>query len=436
MNQKEFAKRRKQLMRMIGDDGIAILPSAPIRIRSRDVEYRYRQDSDFYYLSGFAEPESVILLAPGRAAGEFVLFCRERDKLKEQWDGSRAGPEGVVEQYCADDAFPIDDIDDILPGILESRSCVYYTMGADADFDARIGEWINSLRSRGSSGIHTPHEFVALDHLLHDMRLYKSRAELSAMRKAAGIAVSAHHRAMRMIRDGLYEYQVEAEYVHEFCRHRAGVSYSPIVGAGVNSCTLHYVNNTGVLADGDLVLIDAGCEYDYYASDVTRTIPVSGRFTSEQRAVYEIVLEAQLAAIDKTVIGNHWNDPHDAAVRIITRGLKKIGLLQGTLARLVRDGAYREFFMHRTGHWIGMDVHDVGDYKVGDEWRLLEAGMVTTVEPGIYINAASRAAARWHNIGIRIEDDVVVCKNGPDVLSGGLVKGVDEIEELMAGGRE
>lgn len=433
MNPKEFAKRRKQLMRMVGDDGIAILPSAPVRNRSRGVEYRFRQDSDFYYLTGFAEPDSVAVLVPGRATGEFVIFCRDRNKLKEQWDGSRAGPEGAVENFFADDAFPIDDIDDILPGIMESRSRVYYSMGVYAEFDARIGEWLNSMRSRESSGIHTPHEFVALDHLLHDMRLYKSRAEISALRKAAKIAVTAHSRAMRMTGPGLLEYEIEAEYVHEFCRHQADVAYNPIIAAGANACTLHYVENDAVLEAGDLLLVDAGCEYDYYASDVTRTFPVSGRFSAEQRAVYEIVLEAQLRAIEKVIVGNHWNDPHDAAVRVITKGLKKLGLLQGTPARLMRDGAYREFFMHRTGHWLGMDVHDVGDYKVGDKWRLLEAGMVMTVEPGIYIGGSTRVPARWRNIGIRIEDDVVVNKHGPDVLSKALVKDPDEIESLMAG---
>lgn len=431
MNPKEFAKRRKQLMRMVGDDGIAILPSAPVRIRSRDVEYRYRQDSDFYYLTGFAEPESVAILAPGRTNGEFVLFCRERDPLKEQWDGSRSGPDGAVQSFAADDAFPIDDIDDILPGIMESRSRVYYTMGMYQDFDVRIGEWINAMRSRESSGVHTPHEFVALDHLLHDMRLYKSRAELAVMRKAAKIAVAAHTRAIGVVKPGLAEFEVEAEYVHEFRRNQAGVSYSPIVGSGPNTCTLHYVRNDGVLADGDLLLIDAGCEFDYYASDITRTVPVSGRYTAEQRAIYEIVLEAQLAAIEKTVVGNHWDEPHDAAVRVITKGLKKNGLLQGSLSRLIRDGAYQEFFMHRTGHWLGMDVHDVGDYKVGDEWRLLEAGMVTTVEPGVYIGASASVPTRWKNIGVRIEDDVAITANGPDVLSKDLVKDPDDIEALM-----
>jgi Xaa-Pro aminopeptidase len=337
-----------------------------------------------------------------------------------------------VEDYDADDAFPIDDIDDILPGILESRNRVFYTMGAFAEFDQRITEWVKGLRSREASGIHTPHEFIALDHILHDMRLYKSRAEISAMRKAAKIAVSAHRRAIAHVAPGMYEYEVEAEYLHEFRRHDASWSYTPIVGTGANACTLHYVDNNAQLADKDLLLIDAGCEYDYYASDITRTIPVNGRFSPEQRAVYEIVLEAQLAAVEKTRKGNHWNDPHDAAVRIITKGLKKIGLLDGTVPKLIRDEAYREYFMHRTGHWIGMDVHDVGDYKVGDEWRFLEPGMATTVEPGIYIPASRKVPARWRNIGVRIEDDVVVTSNGPDVLSKGLVKDADEIEKLMA----
>lgn len=419
-------------MRMVGTGGIAILPSAPVRLRSRDVEYRFRQDSDFYYLTGFAEPDAVAVLMPGRDSGEYVLFCRDRDSDKELWDGSRAGLKGAVEHFDADDAFPIDDIDDILPGIMESCSSVYYTIGAYGEFDRRMTEWVKSLRSRNARGIHTPDEFVALDHLLHDMRLYKSRAEISAMRRSAKIAVNAHKRGISRVQAGMFEYEVEAEYIHEFRRHDASTSYVPIVGTGANACTLHYVDNNAQLADGDLLLVDAGCEYDYYASDVTRTVPVNGKFTPEQRAIYEIVLEAQLAAIEKTCIGNHWNDPHDAAVRVITRGLKKNGLLEGSLPKLIRQGAYREYFMHRTGHWIGMDVHDVGDYKVGDEWRLLESGMVTTVEPGIYIPASRKVPARWRNIGVRIEDDVAVTNSGPDVLSKGLVKDPDDIESLMA----
>jgi len=432
MNHKEFQKRRRQLMRMVGQGGIVILPSAPVRTRSRDVEYNYRQDSDFYYITGFAEPESVAVLVPGRANGEYLLFCRERDPKREQWDGLRAGQAGAVEHYGADDAFPIEDLDDILPGIMESCERVYYTMGMYAEFDARIAEWVNSLRAKLNRGVHTPQEFVALDHLLHDMRLYKSRGEISAMRKSAKVAVEAHKRAMRITEPGLFEYEVEAEFRHEFRRNDAWVSYSPIVAGGKNACILHYVENDAELKDGELLLIDAGCELDYYASDITRTFPVNGRFSPEQRAVYEIVLEAQHAAIEKTVVGNHWNEPHDAAVKVITKGLKKLGLLEGPLPKLIKDGAYQPYYMHRTGHWIGMDVHDVGDYKVGDEWRMLEAGMVTTVEPGIYIGNSRKIPKAFRNIGIRIEDDVAVTNKGPDVLSKGLVADPDDIESLMS----
>jgi Xaa-Pro aminopeptidase len=431
MNSKEFHKRRRTLMRMVGQGGIVILPSAPVRTRSRDVEYRFRQDSDFYYMTGFAEPEAVAVLVPGRANGEYLLFCREKDPKREQWDGLRAGQAGAVEHYGADDAFPIEDLDDILPGIMESCSRVYYTMGQYADFDARMAEWVNTLRSRLNRGVHTPQEFVALDHLLHDMRLYKSRSEISAMRKSAKVAVEAHTRAMKVTRPGLFEYEVEAEFIHEYRRNNASHSYSPIVGGGKNACILHYVENSARLVDGDLLLIDAGCELDYYASDITRTFPVNGRFSPEQRAVYEIVLEAQAAAIEKTVVGNHWNEPHDAAVRAITIGLRKLGLLDGSLPRLIKDAAYQPYYMHRTGHWIGMDVHDVGDYKVGDEWRMLEAGMVTTVEPGIYIRNSRNVPKNFRNIGIRIEDDVAITNKGPDVLSKGLVKDPDDIESLM-----
>lgn len=431
MNEKEFERRRKQLMRMVGVGGIAILPAAPVRKRSRDVEYRYRQDSDFYYLTGFREPDAVAVLVPGRRQGEYLLFCRERDPDRELWDGSRAGQDGAVADFGADDAFPIDDIDDIIPGLIEGCSRVYYTMGMYSDFDSHVADWVNSLRSKLSRGVHTPQEFVALDHLLHDMRLYKSRAEISAMRRSARVAVAAHKRAMQITRPGMFEYEVEAEFRHEFRRNGAWASYNPIVGGGANACTLHYVDNHDVLRDGDLLLIDAGCELDYYASDITRTFPINGRFSAEQRAVYEIVLEAQDAAIEKTVKGNHWNEPHDAAVRVITKGLRKLGLLDGSLPKLIKDGAYRPFYMHRTGHWLGMDVHDVGDYKVGDEWRVLEPGMVTTVEPGIYIPNKRNIPKAFRNIGIRIEDDVAVTSKGPDVLSKGLPRDPDDIEALM-----
>lgn len=432
MKKIEFQRRRRQFMKMVGEEGIAILPSAPVRRRSRDVEYRYRQDSDFYYLTGFAEPDAVAVLAPGRSSGDYLLFCRERDPEREQWDGSRAGPEGAVADFGASDAFPIEDIDDILPGIMETRSAVYYTMGAYADFDARIGAWVKSLRERGRNRSRAPQEFVALDHLLHDMRLYKSRAELSAMRRAAKVATAAHRAAMRAAEPGLHEYELEAEMIREFRRNDAINSYSPIVGSGANGCVLHYVENRRQIEDGDLVLIDAGCEHDYYASDITRTFPANGKFSAEQRAIYEIVLEAQYAAIDKVRTGNHWNDPHDAAVRVITRGLKKLKLLDGSLPRLLRDEAYKPFFMHRTGHWLGIDVHDVGDYRIGDEWRLLEPGMVMTVEPGIYLAPGADVPRQFRGIGIRIEDDVAVTRREPDVLSKHLEKDPDDVEALMA----
>jgi Xaa-Pro aminopeptidase len=432
MNKNEFARRRRQLMRMIGKGGIAILPAAPTRVRNRDVEYAYRQDSDFYYLTGFAEPEGVAVLAPGRPHGEYLLFCRDRDPERETWDGRRAGPEGAVRDYGADDAFPVADIDDILPGVLEHCDRVYYTMGLHAEFDQRLLGWVNQLRAAAKAGVSTPGEFVALDHLLHDMRLFKSRREVATMRTAAKIAAAAHVRAMRACRPGMMEYEIEAEFLHEFRRHDATVSYHPIVGGGANGCILHYTENRDRLADGDLLLIDAGCEYDYYASDITRTFPVNGRFSPEQRALYEVVLEAQRAAIAAVEPGRHWDEPHEAAVRVLTRGLLRLGLLKGRLPKLVKDGAYRRFYMHRTGHWLGMDVHDVGDYKVGEEWRVLEPGMVLTVEPGLYIPPGSKGVAKkWWGMGIRIEDDVLVTADGAEVLSADAPKDPDEIERLM-----
>jgi Xaa-Pro aminopeptidase len=423
-------------MRLMGRDSIAILPAAPTRQRNNDVEYNYRPDSDFYYLTGFAEPEAVAVLIPGRPAAEYVLFVRDRNPEREIWDGKRAGTAGAVDDYGADDAFPIGDIDEILPGLLEGRERVYYTMGLHHEFDQRVVGWVNGLRAQARSGLHPPQEFVALDHVLHDMRLFKSRAELACMRRAGEIGAAAHVRAMRFCRPGQMEYEVMAEILHEFNRHGADISYHPIVGGGANSCVLHYRDNNARLAEGDLLLVDAGCEYGYYASDITRTYPVSGRFTPEQRAIYDIVLEAQYAAIDKVRPGNHWNEPHDAAVRAITAGLVRLKLIKGPVASAIRAGSYKKFFMHRTGHWLGMDVHDVGDYKVGDEWRVFEPGMVLTVEPGIYIAAGTRGVSRrYWNIGVRIEDDVAVTRKGCEVLTSQAPKTADEIEALMASGR-
>ena len=429
----ECARRRRELMRMMGRDAIAIVPAADVCYRNNDVEYDYRQDSDFYFLTGFEEPEAVAVLIPGRASGEYVLFCRDRDPTREMWDGTRAGPEGAVERYGADDAFPIGDIDEILPGLLEPRSRVFYTMGLSADFDSQVISWVNGLRAQARKGLHSPQEFVALDHVLHDMRLTKSSVEIAWMRRAADIAVAAHQRALHRVAPGVMEYEVAADILHEFHSHRAQASYAPIVGGGENTCVLHYRANSAVLKDGDLILIDAGCEYEYYASDITRTFPVNGRYSPPQRALYEVVLEAQYAAIEQVRVGNHWNDPHEAAVRVITTGLVRLGLLSGKVPKLIKDGAYRRYFMHRTGHWLGMDVHDVGDYRVGDVWRALEPGMALTVEPGIYVPATDRQAPKeFRGMGIRIEDDVVVTRGEPKVLTQALVKTPDDIEKFMS----
>ncbi|MCB1789640.1 MAG: aminopeptidase P N-terminal domain-containing protein [Gammaproteobacteria bacterium] len=433
MKATEYKRRRRQLMTMMGGGSIAILPTAHETIRNRDVHHPYRPDSDFHYLTGFPEPEAVAVLVPGRPHGEFILFCREKDATKEMWDGYRAGLEGAVRDYGADDAFPISDLDDILPGLLEERERVYFAMGSDPGFDQRVSDWVGQVRSRARAGVHGPIEFLALDHYLHDMRLYKSRAEVGAMRTAARISAQAHGELMRRCRPGMYEYQLASLFSHECQMAGAGhLAYPSIVGGGNNACVLHYVENRDALQDGDLVLIDAGCELDYYASDITRTFPVNGCFSDAQRALYELVLEAQHAAIDKVRAGNHWNDPHEAAVRVLTKGLLKLGLLRGTLAKALKSKSYSRFYMHRTGHWLGMDVHDVGDYKIDGHWRELEPGMVLTVEPGLYIPRGSKGVAKkWQGIGIRIEDDVLVTRGDPDVLSRDVPKSVDAIEALM-----
>lgn len=418
-------------MRMMDTDAIAILPAAPEVIRNRDVAYPYRQDSDLLYLTGFPEPEAVAVICPGREHGEFVLFCRERDPEKEVWHGSRAGVEGAVERYGADDAFPVGDIDDILPGMIEGRDRVFCTMGRYDDFDRRVMQWVNDIRSQVRSGGHAPNEFIALDHVLHDMRLFKTRDEIRTMRRAARISVAAHERAMRTCRPGMREYELEAEFWHEFRRNGAEPAYGLIVGGGANGCVLHYVANDHTLRDGDLVLIDAGAEYDGYAADITRTFPVNGRFSDAQRDVYAIVLSAQKAAIEAAVNNGHWNEPHEVARRILVQGMIDLGLLKGEVDGRIEDGSYRRFFMHRTGHWLGMDVHDVGDYKIDEGWRHLEPGMCLTIEPGLYISAADDVPEHLHDIGVRIEDDVLITRDGHEVLTDGLAKEIDDIEALM-----
>lgn len=432
MNNKIYAQRRKQLMRMMGENSIAILPAAPTLIRNRDVEHSFRQDSDFYYLSGFSEPESVVVLVPGRKQAQYILFCRERDKVKEIWNGYRYGPEGAVEHFAADDAFPIEDLEEILPGLMERCESVYYTIGLHPEFDKQVMACVNGLRKSARGGVRAPNEFVSLDYLLHDMRLFKSRDEIKLMRKAAKISVQGHINAMKLCQPGKYEYELEAELLYQFNRNGAGWAYPSIVGGGANSCILHYTENNQPLNDGDIVLIDAGAEYGGYAADITRTFPVNGKYSEAQKEIYDLVLAAQDAAIKVTKPGNHWNDPHNAAVKVMTKGMIELGLLKGKLSALIKDGAYSQYYMHRTGHWIGMDVHDVGDYKVDEEWRLLEPGMALTIEPGLYIPHGSRGAKRWWDIGVRIEDDILVTKDGCDLLTKGLPRTTEEVEAVMA----
>ena len=432
----EYARRRRALMREMGRDAIAVIAAAPVHLRNNDVEYAYRQDSDFHHLTGFGEPESVAVLVPGRPQGEYLLFVRDRDPTRETWDGRRAGPAGACRDFGADDAFPIADIDEILPGLMESRARVFYTVGVNRDFDQRLVGWVNGLRAQAKHGRHAPHEIVALEHALHEMRLFKSRGEVEQMRHAARIAAAAHLRAMRHCRPGVFEYEIAAEIRHEFHRADADISYLPIVGGGANGCILHYRENASVLRDGELLLIDAGCEFRHYASDITRTFPVNGRFDAAQRAAYDLVLEANRAAIEAVRPGEHWNRPHEVAVQVLTAGMVRLGLLKGRVPTLIKEEAYRRFYMHKTGHWLGMDVHDVGEYKIGDAWRALEPGMVLTIEPGLYIPPGTRGVPpEFRNIGIRIEDDVLVTREGHEVLTDGVPKDADAIEAVMAAAR-
>ncbi|ODS63150.1 MAG: Xaa-Pro aminopeptidase [Arenimonas sp. SCN 70-307] len=429
----EFARRRKQLMRMADEDAILILPSAPERVRSHDTHYPYRQDSDFWYLSGFPEPEAVLVLVPGRKHGEVLLFCRDRDPEREAWDGPRAGPEGAVEAHGVDDAYPITDLDEILPGLLEGRSRVYYHFGRDTEFDLKLIGWVNRVRSQVRHGAQPPHEFLELGHLLHELRLFKSPAELKLMRHSANIAAEAQLAAMRATRVGGREYEVEAALQYTYRRHNAVAAYEPIVGAGANGCVLHYRANNAPLNDGELLLCDAGAEYAGYASDITRTWPVNGRYSKEQRALHEVVLAAQAAAMEQARPGRPWILGHEAAVEVLTEGLLSLGLLKGSLKSALSSGAYKKFYMHKTGHWLGLDVHDVGEYKVAGDYRELEPGMVFTIEPGLYIAPGSKGVpARWQGIGIRIEDDVAITKDGHEVLTGAVPRDTDAIEAVLA----
>ncbi len=429
----EFARRRRQLMRMAGDDAILILPAAPERVRSHDTHFPYRQDSDFWYLCGFPEPEAVLVLIPGRRHGEAILFCRERDPEREGWDGPRAGQQGAVETYGMDDAYPIEDLDDILPGLLEGRSRVYYHFGRDADFDLKLIGWVRHVRAHVRHGAQPPHEFLELGHLLHELRLFKSKDEIRLMQRAADISVQAHRAAMRCARAGVREYELQAEVERVFRASDAWPAYNSIVGAGANACVLHYRANAAQARDGELVLIDAGAEYRGYAADITRTFPVNGRFGKAQRALHDLVGRAQAAALEQARPGVPYEAGHEAAVATLTEGLLKLGLLKGRLEKNIADGSYRRYYRHKTGHWLGLDVHDVGDYRIDGQSRLLEPGMVFTIEPGLYIPADDAGVAeQWRGIGIRTEDDVLITADGHRVLTGALARSADEIEAEMA----
>ncbi len=431
----DYARRRRQLMRMAGEDAILVLPAAPERVRSHDTFYPYRQDSDFWYLSGFEEADAVLVLVPGRRHGEVILFCRDRDPEREAWDGPRAGPEGAVERYGMDDAYPIDDLDEILPGLLEGRSRVYYHFGRDADFDLKLIGWVNRVRAQVRHGAQPPHEFLELGHLLHEQRLFKSPGEIALMQQAADISVRAHLAAMRAVRPGVHEYQLQAEIEREFRAADAWPAYGSIVGAGGNGCVLHYRANNARCGAGELVLVDAGAEYRGYAADISRTFPVDGRFSREQRALHDLVGRMQAAALEQARPGIAYEEGHLAAIEVLTEGLLQLGLLRGELEANLVEQSYRRFYPHKTGHWLGLDVHDVGDYRLAGESRLLEPGMVFTVEPGIYVRPDDTSVdAKWRGIGIRTEDDVVITGDGHRVLTAALARSADEIEAVMGSG--
>jgi Xaa-Pro aminopeptidase len=429
----EFAKRRKHLMDMSDEDSIFIIPSGNEKIRSKDTTFPFRQDSDFWYLSGFNEPEAVLVLVPGRQHGASLMFCRERDADKEAWDGPRLGPDGVVDALKMDDSYPISDLDDILPGLLEGRSRVYYHFGRDPDFDLQLMGWLNRVRAQKRLGAQPPHEFLELGHLLDELRLFKSKGETALMRRSAEIAAEAQVAAMLATKGARFEYEVEAALQHVYRRNNAVASYEPIVGSGANACVLHYRANDAPVRKGDLLLCDAGAEYGFYASDITRTWPTNGRFSKAQRELYDIVLLAQTECIRRAVVGAAYDVIHRTAVEVMTDGLLSLGLLKGSLKKNIAGEAYKKFYMHKTGHWIGLDVHDVGEYRLGGASRLLEPGMVFTVEPGLYIAPGTPGVPeKYQGIGIRIEDDVLMTAKGPEVLSDGVPKTVEAIEALMA----
>jgi len=430
---KEYKKRRQNLMEMVGDESVVIVRAAAHKVRNNDVHYPYRQDSDFLYLSGFSEPEAMIVLLPQGKKGRSILFCRERDPHREMWDGLMAGSQGAVEQFGFDEAFPISETAERLPKMLHGRERVYFDLGKNPDFDHLLIGWMNEFRAKTRKKFHAPDEIIALGHNLHEMRLFKSRTEITAMRKSARIASRAHRRAMEVCKPGMNEAEIHAELLHTFTLNQCEASYIPIVGGGANACVLHYISNRDPLNDGDLLLIDAGAEYDGYASDITRTFPVNGRFTGPQKDLYEVVLESQLKAIEAVRAGNPWEHVHETAVRVATEGMIDLGILRGGLEEALEEEFFKDYYVHNTGHWLGLDVHDVGEYEIDGHSRVLEPGMVFTVEPGIYIPAKATAVDEtWRGMGIRIEDNVVVTRTDAEVLTSDICKNITDIEELMA----
>lgn len=425
----EFAARRKRLLDAMGD-GVALFPSAPLALRNQDVEHPYRQDSDLYYLTGFDEPESVLLLTNQHEKHSAVLFVRPKKREREIWDGPRAGVEGAVERFGADAAFPIDELGKRLPDYLGNVERLHYRIAKNSESDAILFDCLNLLRRGGRRGVTAPEVIIDSSVHLHEMRLRKSPAELATMREAAAITEEAHLRAMKLTKPGMREYEIDAELIHIYRKHGCErPAYESIVGSGPNATILHYRAGNRIMNDGELVLIDAGCEHEYYASDVTRTFPVNGRFSDAQQAIYELVLRAQDSAIAAVKPKATLEEIHAQAVRTITEGLVDLGLLSGDLDTLIDEKKYEPFYMHRTSHWLGMDVHDVGRYYLGGKHRPLEQGFVLTVEPGIYIASdAEDVDERWRGIGVRIEDDVVVTQSGAEVLTAGVPKTIADVE--------
>ena len=431
---KEFEKRRRKLAKLIGKDGIAVIPTASTRVRSRDTDYPYRPDSDFYYFTGFSEPNAVMILAPGREDGSFILCLREKNPLTEIWDGHMEGLSGVKKNYEADQSFDIEDLETILSSLFLGRQKVFFTLGQDEVLDKILMKSFNAVRAGQRRGGVVPSEIQALEPLVHEMRLIKSKYEIGLMKKSAKISVHAHKRIFENCKPGVFEYQIEADIIHEFGKHGAVPAYTSIVASGQNACTLHYISNRDKMKSGQLLLTDAGCENEMYAADITRTIPVSGEYSKEQKEIYELVLEVQKNAINSIKPGQTFEGLQSDAIKGLTKGLKKLGLLKGRVDQLIKSEAYKDFYMHGIGHWLGMDVHDVGSYMdQKGKSRKFENGMVMTIEPGIYISKKNKnVPTEYRGIGIRIEDDVLVTKSGCDVLTKALPKEIGEIESIMA----